>query len=86
MPDKRWSLTRPVSSCWGSAIQRYVHDETELKQTYPIQKKSLPLPYLRDHSHLRFRTAHTAAVMRVRDALMREWHDWFEVRLPADDG
>jgi asparaginyl-tRNA synthetase len=50
-----------------------------------MQKKSLPLPYLRDHAHVRFRTAHPAAVMRVRDALMREWHDWFEVRIHRSD-
>jgi hypothetical protein len=30
-------------------------------------------------AHLRFRTTQTAAVMRVRDGMMREWHDWFEV-------
>jgi len=49
-------------------------------QIYPIQKKSLPPAYLRDYAHLRFRTAQTGALMRVRDALMRDWHDWFEVR------
>lgn len=48
-------------------------------QVYPIQKKYLPPPVLRDMAHLRFRTTQTASIMRVRDGMMREWHDWFEV-------
>ncbi|KIR24966.1 asparagine-tRNA ligase [Cryptococcus deuterogattii LA55] len=47
-------------------------------EAYPIQKKSLPASVLRDNAHLRFRTSQTAAVMRIRDALARDWHDWFE--------
>ncbi|WWC88620.1 asparagine-tRNA ligase [Kwoniella dendrophila CBS 6074] len=47
-------------------------------EAYPIQKKSLPPSVLRENAHLRFRTSQTAAVMRVRDAVMRDWHDWFE--------
>ncbi|WVW84751.1 asparagine-tRNA ligase [Kwoniella bestiolae CBS 10118] len=47
-------------------------------ETYPIQKKSLPNSVLRDNAHLRFRTSQTAAVMRIRDNVMRDWHDWFE--------
>ncbi|ODN81801.1 asparagine-tRNA ligase [Cryptococcus amylolentus CBS 6039] len=47
-------------------------------QLYPIQKKSLPPAVLRENAHLRFRTTQTAAVMRIRDALVRDWHDWFE--------
>jgi len=50
------------------------------EQTYPIQKKHLPEHVLREQAHLRFKTTLTAATMRVRDALMRDWHDWFEVR------
>jgi len=46
---------------------------------YPVQKKAIPAPVLREYAHLRFRTGSTAAVMRVRDALARDWHDWFEV-------
>ncbi|WVR06395.1 asparagine-tRNA ligase [Kwoniella sp. DSM 27419] len=45
---------------------------------YPIQKKSLTPAVLREHAHLRFRTTQTAAIMRIRDALTRDWHDWFE--------
>lgn len=47
--------------------------------SYPVQKKSIPAPVMREHAHLRFRTSQTAAVMRVRDGLARDWHDWFEV-------
>ncbi|WWD18545.1 asparagine-tRNA ligase [Kwoniella shandongensis] len=47
-------------------------------EAYPIQKKSLPASVLRDNAHLRFRTTQTASVMRIRDALQRDWHDWFE--------
>ncbi|WWC62652.1 uncharacterized protein I303_105249 [Kwoniella dejecticola CBS 10117] len=47
-------------------------------ETYPIQKKSLPPSILRENAHLRFRTSQTAAIMRTRDSLMRDWHDWFE--------
>ncbi|WWC70830.1 asparagine-tRNA ligase [Kwoniella pini CBS 10737] len=47
-------------------------------EAYPIQKKSLPSSILRENAHLRFRTSQTAAIMRIRDALMRDWHDWFE--------
>lgn len=44
-----------------------------------MQKKALPDHVLRDHAHLRFRTTRTGAIMRVRDGLARDWHDWFEV-------
>ncbi|WVQ83217.1 asparagine-tRNA ligase [Cryptococcus sp. DSM 104549] len=47
-------------------------------EVYPIQKKFLPASVLRENAHLRFRTTQTAAIMRIRDALVREWHDWFE--------
>ncbi|WVN85099.1 asparagine-tRNA ligase [Cryptococcus depauperatus CBS 7841] len=47
-------------------------------ELYPIQKKALPAALLRENAHLRFRTTQTAAIMRIRDALARDWHDWFE--------
>lgn len=45
---------------------------------YPVQKKSIPASVMREYAHLRFRTSQTSAVMRVRDGLARDWHDWFE--------
>ncbi|KAL1413048.1 hypothetical protein Q8F55_000797 [Vanrija albida] len=66
----------------GQALELQVAEATLLggsdPDAYPIQKKALPAPWLREHAHLRFRTTQTAAVMRVRDALARDWHDWFE--------
>jgi asparaginyl-tRNA synthetase len=49
-------------------------------QDYPVQRKHLSPHVLREQAHLRFRTTLTAATMRLRDASMRDWHDWFEVR------
>ncbi|TXT15950.1 hypothetical protein VHUM_00453 [Vanrija humicola] len=66
----------------GQALELQVAEAAVLgpsdPDAYPIQKKALPAPVLREHAHLRFRTTQTAAVMRVRDALARDWHDWFE--------
>ena len=67
----------------GQAVELVV-DQTDIlgtcdPETYPVQKKHLPAPVLRDLAHLRFRTTQTAAVMRVRDGLLRDWHEWFEV-------
>lgn len=67
----------------GQAVELLV-DEVALlgacdPETYPIQKKALPASVLREYAHLRFRTGASAATMRVRDALARDWHDWFEV-------
>ncbi|OCF45984.1 asparagine-tRNA ligase [Kwoniella heveanensis CBS 569] len=66
----------------GQDVELLVEDVRMLgecdPEAYPIQKKSLPASVLRDNAHLRFRTSQTAATMRVRDALMRDWHDWFE--------
>ncbi|KAF9532407.1 asparaginyl-tRNA synthetase [Crepidotus variabilis] len=47
-------------------------------ETYPIQKKALTPEYLRDHAHLRARTAHIAAMLRLRDVLGRRINSWFE--------
>lgn len=48
-------------------------------QSYPIQKKHLPPDVLREHAHLRFRTSQIASTVRLRDTMMREWHEYFEV-------
>ncbi len=45
-----------------------------------MQKKALPEHVLREHAHLRFRTTQMGSVMRVRDGLARDWHDFFDVR------
>ncbi|KAG7580122.1 hypothetical protein FFLO_00093 [Filobasidium floriforme] len=50
----------------------------ESSAAYPIQKKYVPPDVLRDHAHLRFRTTKNGALARLRDAVMREWHDHFE--------
>ncbi|CAD6566556.1 MAG: asparaginyl-tRNA synthetase [Tremellales sp. Tagirdzhanova-0007] len=43
-----------------------------------VSKKALPEHVLRENAHLRFKTARMSAVMRIRDGLARDWHDWFE--------
>lgn len=67
----------------GQALELLVEDVQVLgpadPDAYPIQKKALPAALLREHAHLRVRTGQGAAVARVRDALERDWHDWFEV-------
>ncbi|KAF9479747.1 asparaginyl-tRNA synthetase [Pholiota conissans] len=47
-------------------------------EAYPIQKKDLTSEYLRDHIHLRARTAHIAAMIRLRDSLSRQINSWFD--------
>lgn len=73
----------------GQALELVVEDAALLgscdPEMYPIQKKALPASVLREQAHLRFKTSATAATMRVRDALARDWHDWFEVR-PRERG
>ncbi len=51
-------------------------------QTYPIQKQSLSVEYLRDHCHLRTRTDQAAALVRLRDSTLRKLHGYFEVSHP----
>ncbi|KAF8964098.1 hypothetical protein BDZ97DRAFT_1660824 [Flammula alnicola] len=46
-------------------------------EEYPIQKKDLTSEYLRDHVHLRARTSHIAAILRLRDILGRRIDSWF---------
>ncbi|KAI9441417.1 asparaginyl-tRNA synthetase [Lactarius indigo] len=46
-------------------------------ETYPIQKQALTTDYLRDHAHLRVRTDVQGAVLRLRDAVMRSFHEFF---------
>ncbi|KAI0319852.1 asparaginyl-tRNA synthetase [Amylostereum chailletii] len=47
-------------------------------ETYPIQKQALTVDYLRDHAHLRMRTAGPGAILRLRDQTMRTIHDFFQ--------
>ncbi|KAF8492117.1 hypothetical protein JB92DRAFT_3085038 [Gautieria morchelliformis] len=49
-------------------------------ERYPIQKKDHSLEFLRENAHLRARTSHIAAMLRVRDKLVHAFGDWFEVR------
>lgn len=65
----------------GQAVELGVDEGTVLgpvEDGYPIQKKALPASVLRENAHLRFRTGAMGATVRVRDALARDWHDWFE--------
>ncbi|KAJ9107327.1 hypothetical protein QFC21_000777 [Naganishia friedmannii] len=65
----------------GQACELLVDDLAVLgacDSSYPIQKKHLPPDVLRDHAHLRFRTSQIASTVRLRDTMMREWHDYFE--------
>ncbi|KAH0826658.1 hypothetical protein J3R83DRAFT_5044 [Lanmaoa asiatica] len=45
---------------------------------YPIQKQALTLEYLRDHAHLRPRTDANAAMLRLRNSLVKSLHTFFE--------
>ncbi|KAF8137538.1 hypothetical protein EV363DRAFT_1428417 [Boletus edulis] len=45
---------------------------------YPIQKQTLTLEYLRDHAHLRPRTDANAAMLRLRNSLVKSLHAFFE--------
>ncbi|KDQ58723.1 hypothetical protein JAAARDRAFT_155325 [Jaapia argillacea MUCL 33604] len=47
-------------------------------EEYPIQKQSLPVEYLRDKCHLRARTDHGAAMLRLRDRLAGQLHGFFK--------
>ncbi|TFY60008.1 hypothetical protein EVG20_g7577 [Dentipellis fragilis] len=45
--------------------------------TYPIQKQSLTVEYLRDNAHLRTRTSASAAVLRLRDQSQKALSNYF---------
>jgi len=47
-------------------------------ESYPIQKKGLPLTFLREHLHLRPRTTLIAAVLRVRSMAQMSVHHYFQ--------
>ncbi|KAI3611525.1 asparaginyl-trna synthetase [Moniliophthora roreri] len=47
-------------------------------EIYPIQKQSLSTEFLRDNVHLRARTSNIGAMVRLRAALQRELHSWFD--------
>ncbi|KAF9225764.1 asparaginyl-tRNA synthetase [Gyrodon lividus] len=47
-------------------------------ETYPIQKQTLSVEYLRDHAHLRPRTDANASMLRLRNSLLKSLHDFFE--------
>jgi len=49
-------------------------------ETYPIQKQTLSVDYLRDNAHLRARTDAVGAMLRVRDHTLRTLHGYFENR------
>ncbi len=48
--------------------------------TYPLQKKGHTMEFLRDIAHLRTRSNTFGAVFRVRNALARAVHDFFQQR------
>ena len=50
-----------------------------MMKAYPIQKQALTTEYLREDAHLRSRAAGPAAVLRLRDTVMRETQKFFEV-------
>ncbi|BEI80603.1 hypothetical protein CcaverHIS002_0111320 [Cutaneotrichosporon cavernicola] len=82
-PGASVCFSGPLSPSKGSgqAVELLVEEASVLggvEEGYPIQKKALPASVLRENAHLRFRTGAMGATMRVRDALARDWHDWFE--------
>ena len=48
--------------------------------TYPLQKKGHSLEFLREKAHLRARTNTFGALARVRNAVCRSIHDFFQTR------
>ena len=49
-------------------------------KTYPLTKSGLPFEFLRENLHLRHRSKTFGAVSRLRSGLIKEIHDYFEVR------
>ncbi|KAI0792582.1 asparaginyl-tRNA synthetase [Abortiporus biennis] len=47
-------------------------------EEYPIQKKALTVDYLRDHCHLRTRTAENASMVRLRHTTLKSLQDYFD--------
>lgn len=47
-------------------------------EDYPLQKKGTSFEFLRDISHLRARTNTFGSIFRLRDAMARATHDFFE--------
>jgi asparaginyl-tRNA synthetase len=47
---------------------------------FPVAKAQLPLEYLRDYPHLRHRTSTYGAIFRLRHALQRSLHGFFDQR------
>lgn len=54
-----------------------------VKKTYPIQKKSLTVEYLRDNAHLRARTDPISSMLRLRADVLRSLHHYFDVRMTS---
>ena len=52
----------------------------DVDNSYPLQKKRHTFEYLRDIAHLRMRTNTFGAVMRVRNAIARSIHNFFQNR------
>jgi hypothetical protein len=48
-------------------------------QSYPLQKKKLPMEYLREIAHLRARTNTFSAIFRVRNKATISIHNFFQV-------
>ncbi|KAG2059804.1 asparaginyl-tRNA synthetase [Suillus hirtellus] len=49
-------------------------------EAYPIQKQTLPVEFLRDNAHLRARTDTNAAMLRLRDSVLRMLHSYYEAQ------
>lgn len=59
----------------GTNVTIYGHVDAAL---YPISKNKLNLETIREHLHLRIRTQTIAAVMRIRNTLANETHNFFQ--------
>ncbi|KAG1805334.1 uncharacterized protein BJ212DRAFT_1449635 [Suillus subaureus] len=49
-------------------------------RAYPIQKQALPVEFLRDNAHLRARTDINAAMLRLRDSVLRTLRSYYEAQ------
>ena len=61
-----------------SASKVEVHGWVEDPKTYPIQPKEHSMDFLRSQAHLRPRTKRFGSIFRVRNALARSTHEFFQ--------
>ncbi|KAG1843112.1 hypothetical protein DFJ58DRAFT_717829 [Suillus subalutaceus] len=64
----------------GNLVQSLGRGQSYELHAYPIQKQALPVEFLRDNAHLRARTDINAAMLRLRDSVLRTLHSYYEAQ------